>query len=266
MDATTSTMPPRSAATPPWVDTIGVLGPFPGHHAGGARATRRMLDLADVRPGSRVLVIGCGDGATALRVAADRRVHVVGTDVNPRAIDEARAALRRSRRLEGTVAFEVDDVLDTRLERGSFDRILVESVLIMLDKGAALGAMKSLLAPGGKLVVAESTRLGGDEAKVRGLRATFGAYGIDWDLPSPDDWHAAIERAGLSVERETLPTPTSLTWLGFESFLRHPAKVSAFAIRALAARERWALVWRIVRDVRRARLRWAYGIWVCTVR
>ncbi len=251
--------------TPAWTESIGVVGPFPGHHAGGARATRRLIELADLRDGQRVLVVGCGDGATALRIAATRNVHVVGTDVNARAVDAARAAAKRSR-VRGVVSFEVDDVLHSHLTPRSFDRVLVESVIIMLDKPRALASLASLLAPGGKLVISESTQVGQPARPLDDLEASFASVGIRWSLPSPDAWRAHFESAGLVVTDAAPAQAASLTWLGVSSWLHHPIKVTGVLVRIGLTSEARRFFWRTMRLVRRARIPWGYGIWVCEPR
>jgi ribosomal protein L11 methylase PrmA len=52
-----------------------------------------MLDLAGLRPGERLLDLGCGDGRIAI-AAARRGAGAMGVDIDPRRVAEARAAAR----------------------------------------------------------------------------------------------------------------------------------------------------------------------------
>ena len=55
-----------------------------------AEKNRRLLDLAGVKPGDRVLEIGCGWGGFALQAARDRGAQVTGITVSQAQFDEAR--------------------------------------------------------------------------------------------------------------------------------------------------------------------------------
>jgi 2-polyprenyl-3-methyl-5-hydroxy-6-metoxy-1,4-benzoquinol methylase len=50
-------------------------------HPGGRASTDRQLEPAAVRPGERVLDIGCGVGTTAIRLATEYGVEVVAADI-----------------------------------------------------------------------------------------------------------------------------------------------------------------------------------------
>ena len=75
-------------------------GPFaggPGHLDAPFRPTpddalERMLELAGVGPGDRLIDLGCGDGRIVL-AAARRGAEAVGIDIDPERIAEAEAAL-----------------------------------------------------------------------------------------------------------------------------------------------------------------------------
>jgi SAM-dependent methyltransferase len=128
-------------------------------------AHRRLADQAGLRPGDRVLEIGCGTGNLALLV---KRRHpettVVGLDPDPRALARAGRKARRTRR-------------SVHLERGfagalpypdaSFDRVLSAFMLHHLepaDRQAALREARRVLAPSGSLHVVD---FGGDRPSRR---------------------------------------------------------------------------------------------------
>src|SRR5438132_8130885 len=52
-------------------------------HPGGRASTDRLLQWADLRPGERVLDIGCGVATTAVRLAKEYGVDVVAADISP---------------------------------------------------------------------------------------------------------------------------------------------------------------------------------------
>jgi 2-polyprenyl-3-methyl-5-hydroxy-6-metoxy-1,4-benzoquinol methylase len=105
-----------------------------------------------LRPGLDVLDVGCGPGTItvdlAARVAPGR---VVGLDVSPAPLDEARALAASS---GVTVGFEVGDVYALAAPDDSFDVVHAHQVLQHLtDPVAALGEMARVCRPGGLLAV-----------------------------------------------------------------------------------------------------------------
>lgn len=69
-----------------------------------AEKNRRLLDLASVKAGDRLLEVGCGWGGFALQAARDRGAHVTAITVSRAQFDEA------SRRVQAAGVFEKVDV------------------------------------------------------------------------------------------------------------------------------------------------------------
>ena len=119
----------------------------------GARAMhRRLVDQADLRPGLRVLEVGCGTGNLAL-LAARRYPGIVlrGLDPDPRALARAAAKARRA-----GVPLELDRGYADRLPypTGGTDRVLSSLMIHHLpadERPAALREIARVLAPGGSL-------------------------------------------------------------------------------------------------------------------
>jgi SAM-dependent methyltransferase len=116
-------------------------------------ATERMLDLADVRPGSRVLDVAAGAGGQTL--AAARRVGptgaVLATDLAPDLLEFADQDARRAGL--ANVETRVMDGEHLDLEPDSFDAVISRVGLIYFpNQHAALTGMRRVLKPGGKLV------------------------------------------------------------------------------------------------------------------
>lgn len=114
--------------------------------------TERMLDLARVGPGSRVLDVAAGAGEQTLTAA--RRVgpegRVLATDISPRILEFAAQEARRAglanvetRAMDGE-ALELPDA--------SFDVVISRVGLIYFpDQQRALGEMRRVLVPGGRV-------------------------------------------------------------------------------------------------------------------
>src|SRR5512140_1434651 len=166
---------------------MGSLIPFPDHHPGGPAASRRLVASAGLRDRRRVLVFACGAGATAIRIARDHDCEVVGSDINPHAIERARRAAAAAK-LRGRLSFVVDDLFASSLPAESFDCIVVESVLVGLPKREALAALCKLLAPGGLFAINELTHSGRPGLRVDDIEEHFRSMGIPWSLPAHGEW------------------------------------------------------------------------------
>ena len=114
-------------------------------------ATERMLDLANLRMGSRVLDVGAGVGDQTL--AAARRVgptgFVLATDISTSMLEIA-VTLAREAGLSN-VGARAMDVEDLELEADSFDAVISRNALMLIpDIHKALTEMWRVLRSGGR--------------------------------------------------------------------------------------------------------------------
>lgn len=116
---------------------------------GGLPLTERALALAGLRPGQRILDLGCGLGATVAHLAS-LGYRAVGLDATP-------AQLAKRRRRDLPLAAARAEALPLR--PGRFHGTLCECVLSLLDDpGQALAGLARVLVPGGMLVVTDLCR------------------------------------------------------------------------------------------------------------
>jgi SAM-dependent methyltransferase len=113
-------------------------------------AARVVVDSAGLRPGERVLDLGCGGGNAAL-LAAERTGEVIGVDPAPRLLEIARAQAER----EGKkVTFLPGEAASLPVADGAVGVIVSVFALIFApDPGAAAVEMSRVLAPGGRIVL-----------------------------------------------------------------------------------------------------------------
>lgn len=135
-----------------------------GHHASvlrshGSRTLAGTVPylIPHLRPGLRVLDVGCGPGTITADLA-----EAVGPDGEVVGIDRAEAALEAARataRARGlaNLRLEAGDVYDLAFEDASFDLVHAHQVLQHLtDPVAALREMARVARPGGLVAVRES--------------------------------------------------------------------------------------------------------------
>jgi ubiquinone/menaquinone biosynthesis C-methylase UbiE len=118
----------------------------------GAPLANDLVEVADLRPGERVLDVACGTGIVA-RLAAQRvgtNGTVVGLDLNPGMLAVARAATPSGM----TIQWHEANAEKMMLADASFDVVLCQMGLqFMPDKLAALREMHRILAPSGRLIL-----------------------------------------------------------------------------------------------------------------
>ena len=108
---------------------------------------RRVVDRLDVRPGDRVLEIGCGHGVAATLVC-ERGGRLTAIDRSPKMIE---AAARRNAAYvaDGTAEFLVGSLEELELGDRRFDRIFAVRVgLFHREPARARALARRWLAPG----------------------------------------------------------------------------------------------------------------------
>jgi len=114
---------------------------------GGLALTDHIAELAGVLPGWRIADMGCGQGASVLRLRQRYGAKAVGVDA---ALSQAGAAA------PVRLPLAVGDAANPPFMNGSFRMVLCECVLSLLpDTQGALRAFHALLEPGGVLAVSD---------------------------------------------------------------------------------------------------------------
>ena len=147
---------------------------------------------------SRLLDVACGSGGPTLRIARQSGAEIVGVDLHPQGIAEAREQARASG--SERVRFEVLDAGEPLpFGEASFDALVcIDAINHLPERARVLADWRRVLVPGGRLVFTDPVVVTGPiSGREMRLRSSIGEFlfvppGIDEQL---------LEGAGFQVER-----------------------------------------------------------------
>jgi cyclopropane fatty-acyl-phospholipid synthase-like methyltransferase len=217
------------------------LGFFPGGQQTLAQAldahTDLVCELAGIRPGMRVLDVGCGIGDPARRIASRIDCEIVGLNISREQVRQGRELIARAG-LAARVDIRHGNGLHMPLPGGGFDgAICLEAAgdicVRPADKPRLLAELRRVLRPGGQVGFSDLVfDRPPTAAEDRALRALL--YHSGHELLT--DWPGLFAAAGFQlaavrdIQAQTLPT-----WRHVQAVYRqHAAQVQARYGRRLA--------------------------------
>ena len=189
-------------------DHLGARDLFPVDqlHAGGAPASKHLLDRLGVAPGVRLLDVGCGIGG-ASRMAAMAGAAVTGIDLTPEFVETARLLSDRVG-LGDRTEFLTTAGESMPLDDGSVDAaIMVHVGMNLPEKTAVFAEVHRVLRPGGRFALYEQVRTGEGDLP----------YPLPWAederssfVETVADYRAHLQEAGFDIEDAEDRTPATL--------------------------------------------------------
>jgi len=175
------------------------LAPVDEFHVGGRQATMAFAEQFGVRPGMRLLDIGCGLGGAARYFAHEHGCQVTGIDLSGEYVDVANALAARVG-LDERVSCELGSALALPFDPESFDAAYMFHVGMNIENKAKLFAeVRRVLASSGRFGIYDVMRLGAGEL----------SYPVPWAsgpessfVADPASYRRLLVAAGFEVVKE----------------------------------------------------------------
>ena len=136
---------------------------------GSLELTLQLIKHAKLKPGARVLDVGCGLGCSV--------AYLSSLGYRATGIDKSVALVERGRELCPNIRLIAANAEDMPFEDETFDALLFECSLSLMDMDAVLTETLCLLRPGGKLLISDvfcqSAEEFGDLLRIYGFEVTM---------------------------------------------------------------------------------------------
>jgi ubiquinone/menaquinone biosynthesis C-methylase UbiE len=124
--------------------------------------TQLYTRFLNIRPGQRIVDVGCGPGDFSRHLArlSNQKAVVLGIDSNPKSIQAATVDTRKAR-LSRSISYKLGDVYKLPLEDGYADLTCCRTLLMHLTEPLkAVKEMARVTKPGGSVVALEGGKMG----------------------------------------------------------------------------------------------------------
>ncbi|KAK2439651.1 phosphoethanolamine N-methyltransferase [Trifolium repens] len=160
---------------------------------GGLETTKELVAKLELKPGQKVLDVGCGVGGGDFYMAENFDVEVVGVDLS---INMISRAIERAIGLRYTVEFDCADCSKKTYPEKTYDVIYTrDAMLYIKDKPTLFRSFYKWLKPGGQLLITDYCKSAGIPSSEFAEYIKEGGYHIH-DLK---EYEQMLENAGFDV-------------------------------------------------------------------
>ncbi|HMK53403.1 MAG TPA: class I SAM-dependent methyltransferase [Methanobacteriaceae archaeon] len=155
-------------------------------HMGGLEATRKLLKLCQVDESDHVLVVGSGNGVSAIKIHQFTGCKVTGIDISEEMI-------KRAREKQSEIEFLVGDAENLNFPDKTFDVVISESVTGFTNKVLSIPEYYRVLKSGGYLGLNEVTWMFSPSSEIKDYYQDV--MGIEPE--SQEEWLSILEKVGF---------------------------------------------------------------------
>jgi ubiquinone/menaquinone biosynthesis C-methylase UbiE len=168
-------------------------------HIGGLEATKAFTEFMGLKPGMRVLDVGCGVGGPARYFASEQGVRVTGIDLTEEFV-RAAISLTKMLHLEESASFEQGSALAMPFQNESFDAAYMFHVgMNIADKNALFQDVARVLKPGAKFSIYDVMRTNDEPIAYPVPWAASGATSF---VVKIEGYRKALEAVGFEIGHE----------------------------------------------------------------
>ena len=216
-------------------------------HPGGRTTTDFLFQAGRFEPDHEVLEVGCGVGTTAIRLATEKGCRVSAIDIDPTLVDRARRNVSQAGRAH-QVRVQQGDALSLPFDDATFDRVIVEAVLMFVDRPKALEEIARVSRPGALILDHEVATPDATSDDIR--RTVFEGMGRV-ALDSVETWKNLYRSAGFDI-LETRAEPMAMSSPKFLIRDEGIAGASRMIVRLLTSPSKLRRMTRYMRAASRA--------------